>query len=114
MIILTPQERRSVIFIGAVFLCGICLQVILKLYPPGYQQLTFLDRPSERLAVDVNRASYEELLAVPGIGPSVAARIIYARDNKGSFKSLDELHGIKGFSKKSMARADAHLMAGHP
>jgi competence protein ComEA len=110
MIILTPQERRSAIFIGAVFLCGIFLQVILKLYPPGYQQLTFLDRPPVRALVDINRASYAELLDVPGIGPSVAARIIYAREAKGRFRSLDDLHGIKGFSKKSMTRADAHLV----
>lgn len=113
MILLTPQERTALIFTGAVFFCGLCLHVVFKLYPPGYRQLTFLDRPP-LLVVDINHASYEELLSVPGIGPSVAARIIYARAARGRFTSLDDIHGIKGFSKKSMARAAAHLVVGLP
>jgi putative DNA modification/repair radical SAM protein len=40
--------------------------------------------------VDVNRASYEELLRVPGIGPVAAKRIVQARVDR-SIWSLDQL-----------------------
>ena len=112
--ILTPHERRALVFSGAVFILGLFLHILLKLFPASYQCLTFLDHPPGHFRIDVNRASYDELLGVPGIGPAVAARIIYAREARGRFTALDELHGIKGFSKKSMQRADPHLLVGAP
>ncbi|MFH0754337.1 MAG: helix-hairpin-helix domain-containing protein [Candidatus Omnitrophota bacterium] len=113
MILLTPHERRALVFSCAVFLLGLCLHVVFKLYPRGSGYLTLLDRPPARLVVDVNRASYDELLKVPGVGPTVAARIIYAREAR-RFASLDELGGIKGFSRKNLARAVASLVVGAP
>ena len=43
-------------------------------------------------ASDVNTASHTELENVPGIGPSIAERIIEARP----FKSADDLQRVKG------------------
>jgi len=40
--------------------------------------------------VDLNRASYEELLRVPGIGPVSAGRVVAAR-REYSISSLDQL-----------------------
>ena len=42
--------------------------------------------------LDVNNASQTELENVPGIGPSIAERIIEARP----FKSADDLQRVKG------------------
>jgi predicted DNA-binding helix-hairpin-helix protein len=44
----------------------------------------------ERFPIEVNRASKDELLRVPGIGPITAARIVKLR-SKGKFRSLDDL-----------------------
>jgi len=44
----------------------------------------------EFFPVDVNRASYWELLRVPGIGPTIARRILEARKT-GRLRSLDHL-----------------------
>jgi competence ComEA-like helix-hairpin-helix protein len=116
MFFFTPQERRAVIFMSVVFLAGVCGDIFFKLYPPGYARLTILDVPpaASHPRVDVNRATYEELVTVPGIGPSTAARILYAREKQGRFSSLEELRGIKGFSKKSFARAAKRLIVGAP
>ncbi len=114
MLFFTPHERRALIFLGAAFFCGICLDIAFKLYPPGYQALQVLDKAPEHAQIDINRASYEDLIAVAGIGPSTAARIIYAREKAGRFASLEEIRGIKGFSKKSFARAAARLTVGPP
>ncbi len=114
MLLLTPHERRAIIFVGAAFFCGICLDIIGKLHPPVYATLKVLDTPAPRIKVDINKASYEQLVSVPGIGSSTAARIIYAREAKGRFTSLEELRKIKGFSRKSFDRALSGLMLGAP
>lgn len=112
MFFFTPDERRAIIFVAAVFLCGICLNILFKLSPPLYQHLNVLDEPLSRAKVNINRATYEELLTVPGIGPSSAARIINARRDKGRFDSLDDLRQVKKFSKRMFDRVVPHLTAG--
>ncbi len=114
MLLFTPQERRAVIFIGAAFFCGVCFDIAFKLHPPVAGALHALDQPLSSIMVNINQASYEELISVPGIGPSIAARIIYAREKKGRFVSLEELGEVKGFSKHLFARAAGHMTVGDP
>jgi competence protein ComEA len=52
---------------------------------PGTQLLTL------GLPLDLNRASAEDLGAVPGIGPALARRIVEYRNTHGPFKQIDEL-----------------------
>ena len=73
MLLFTPHERRAIVFVGAAFFSGICLDIISKLHPPAYATLKVLDTPASRLKVDINKASYEQLVSVSGIGPSIAA-----------------------------------------
>ena len=114
MFFFTPHERRAIIFLAAVFFCGSCLNIIFKVYRPAYRRLNVLDEPLSRPKTDINRATYEELLTVPGLGPSTAARIIYARQDQGPFGSVDELRKIKRFSSRLFDRAAPHLTAGAP
>lgn len=51
-------------------------------------------RHPERFPVEVNKASYEELLRVPGIGAVSAGKIISAR-RRSRLKSLDDLKGMR-------------------
>ena len=46
--------------------------------------------------VNINTATAEELMAVPGIGQTTADKIVSYRDNNGLFHSLDELTAIEG------------------
>jgi hypothetical protein len=110
---ITPQERRAIVFLGAAFFIGICCDIYFKLSPPGLEALRLLDEPPAEARVDINHASYEELVAVPGIGPSLAARIIYAREKK-LFTSPAELRSIKGFSQKIFLQAVGRLRVGAP
>lgn len=55
-------------------------------------------------AVNLNTATQAELEAVKGIGPSKAKAIIAHRDKNGPFKSVDDLAGVKGFGKASVAK----------
>ena len=50
--------------------------------------------------VDVNRASYEELLRVPGIGPVSAGRIVEARQEHSIF-SIEQLRKMRIATRKA-------------
>ena len=46
--------------------------------------------------VNINIANQSELETLPGIGPSLASRIIEYREQNGKFNSVEELKNIKG------------------
>ena len=46
--------------------------------------------------MNINTANLNELDSLPGIGPSLAKRIIEYREENGNFKSIEELQNVKG------------------
>lgn len=52
--------------------------------------------------LDINRASVEELTTLPGIGPSLAQRIVDYREQNGSFSSVEELCNVNGIGEKRL------------
>ncbi len=52
------------------------------------------------IPISINRESEEGLCAIPGIGPSLAKRIVEERRKKGGFKSKKELLEVKGIGKR--------------
>ena len=46
--------------------------------------------------VNINTATQTELETLPGIGPSLALKIINYRKENGKFKSIEELKNISG------------------
>ncbi len=61
------------------------------------------------LAVDVNKASAEDLEALPGLGPVMAQRLIQYRQTHGPFKNLDDLLAVSGVGKQKLARLKPFL-----
>ncbi len=60
-------------------------------------------------AINLNTATKEELVSVPGIGEKKAQAILEYRKEHGPFKSVDELVSIKGFGEKSVAKLKSEL-----
>ncbi len=58
--------------------------------------------PSE--PIDLNSASLAELDRLPGIGPSLAARIVAHRDSAGPFESLEALQRVRGIGPALAAK----------
>jgi competence protein ComEA len=46
--------------------------------------------------VDLNRAGRGELLQLPGVGPTLADRIVDVRNSSGGFRSADDLRAVSG------------------
>lgn len=56
------------------------------------------------LRIDLNRATYEELMLLPGIGPTRAEAIVLDRLRRGVFRRLDDLHRVEGLGADTLVR----------
>ena len=59
--------------------------------------------------IDPNRASVSELVRLPGIGPSLAGRIVADRDQHGGFPSPEALLRVRGIGPKTLERIRGFL-----
>ena len=59
--------------------------------------------------IDPNRASASELVRLPGIGPSLAGRIVADRDQHGGFPSPEALLRVRGIGPKTLDRIRGFL-----
>jgi competence protein ComEA len=46
--------------------------------------------------LDLNRAAADDLVLVPGVGPSLARSLVQARIERGGFRSWEQVHQVKG------------------
>ena len=54
--------------------------------------------------LDLNTATTEQLITLPGIGPELAQRILDYKKEHGPFKSVDELTNVKGVGKVKLTK----------
>lgn len=59
--------------------------------------------------VNVNSATLEELQLLPGIGESKARAIVQAREQRGTFESVEELLEVKGIGPASLEKLRPYL-----
>jgi competence protein ComEA len=57
-----------------------------------------------RPPVDLNSATPDDLARLPGVGPSLAARIVDRRQSIGAFASLEDLRRVKGIGPAKLER----------
>jgi competence protein ComEA len=68
--------------------------------------------PAVTTPVNVNTATAEELIALPGIGEKRAQAILDMRKQKGGFKSVDELTEVKGIGPVNLEKLRPYVRAG--
>jgi competence protein ComEA len=59
--------------------------------------------------VNLNTATKEELVALPGIGPAKAQAILDYRNSHGAFKSIEEVKDVKGIGAKRFEKLKSEL-----
>jgi competence ComEA-like helix-hairpin-helix protein len=101
---ITKQTKKSNIFsyVSPIFVC-----FVFSLLPPIWQPAAAPRQEAER--ININTASAEELMRIPGIGPALAARIVEYRSKHGRFKRPQEVIIVRGMSAKRY-RQIAHLI----
>ena len=80
--------------------------------PPPPPSPTVVAAPGQPLAaallyggkLDLNRATLEDLAALPGIGPERAARIVRRRQQRGPYRSVDDLRDVPGVGEATVNR----------
>jgi len=84
---------------------------------PAVEALPDVMAPAEALAasdgrVDINRATAEELDALPGIGPAKAKAIVDYREANGPFATVDALMNVKGIGPAVFGKIEASITVG--
>ena len=71
------------------------------------------DKPAAAAAtaptVNVNTATVEQLVALPGVGPAKAQAIVDMRKQLGGYKKLDDLLRVKGIGRKTLRQIEPML-----
>ena len=60
-------------------------------------------------AVDINKATANDLQKLPGIGPSLAKQIVAYREKHGPFRRVEDLMAIKGIGFKKWKEIKPHV-----
>lgn len=106
----TPARSRSAQAILVALAALLLVTLAYRAYGPRVGA-----RPTELLAatlVDLNRGDRVELQQVPGIGPSLAEKIVGHRDQHGPFRSLEELQRVPGVGGKTLDKLRPWLTVG--
>jgi competence protein ComEA len=65
-------------------------------------------------AININTATKDELVALPGIGPAKAQAIVDYRKAHGPFKTVEELKDVKGIGAKRFEKLKPELAVTGP
>ncbi|NCB73478.1 MAG: helix-hairpin-helix domain-containing protein [Clostridia bacterium] len=67
---------------------------------------------SPELLVNINTAEAQELCLLPGIGETIAARIVDYRTEHGQFNSTDEIMNVSGIGAKTYEDLKGYITIG--
>jgi competence protein ComEA len=59
--------------------------------------------------LDVNAASADQLVALPGVGPSLAQRIVDYRQQNGAFQTIDDLQNVPGIGPSKFDKLQPYV-----
>jgi competence protein ComEA len=62
-----------------------------------------------RFEVDINKADWPELLQIPGVGPTLAHRIVESRNTVGPFADHNDLRRVRGIGTKTLEQIRPYL-----
>jgi len=105
----TKQERLVLYLLVLIVLLGSSLQFAFKKYPFLGDIVNLIDSNRIYHKVDINTASFDELVNIPYIGEYTANNIIQYRREHGMFTTRDQLKKVKGIRDKNYQEFYPHL-----
>jgi competence protein ComEA len=106
-------KRADQATVGAMVLLAIVSLTAWWYYQGGADgRLIEIDRAPKRSAqflVDVNKADWPELAQLPGIGETLAQRIVSTRDERGPFLDHADLRRVRGIGPKTLEKIKPYL-----
>ncbi len=108
---LRPGDQRT---IAALVCLGLVAAAGYWIYQGGPRgQLIDIDHAPARtlqFRVDINQASWPEMDEIPGIGETLARRIVQSRRVDGRFERPQDLQRIRGLGPKLLERMEPYLL----
>jgi len=99
--------------VGALTLAALCGIAIWWLAHGGATgRLIEIDRAPRQAAqfrLDINHADWPEFSQLPGIGETLAHRIVESRDADGAFADVEQLRRVRGIGPKTLERMRPYL-----
>lgn len=78
--------------------------------PVILQKAVFTERDAlPAPTLDLNTATAEELEALPGIGPTLAGRIVEWRQAHGAFRSAEDVMSVRGIGEATYAQIEPYI-----
>lgn len=75
------------------------------------REMNNVDKVALNIPININKATLEDLLLIPGIGKKTALQIIQYRELSGNFRTLDDLMKIRGIKEKKVAKLKKYFSA---
>ncbi len=100
MFYLTPQERRFVAVVMIVFIMGAAVQLLLRRDIPPVRWA----KSVRQFKININTARADQFQMLPGVGATLAQRIVDYRRTNGPFKTLEDLQDVDGLTAKRFGR----------
>jgi competence protein ComEA len=97
---------------GLVLLALVSMGAYLVIRGGAGGRLIELDRaPRETVSfqIDINEADWPEFSLLPGVGESLARRIVESRSAEGRFADLEDLRRVRGIGPKTLERIKPFL-----
>jgi competence protein ComEA len=69
-------------------------------------------KPVPAAKVNINTATAQQLITLPGVGPKLAARVVEYRQHSGPFRTPQELHNVKGIGEKKFQKLLPYIVVG--
>lgn len=73
------------------------------------EKMAAVKRLALGLPIDINRASRDELIMLPGVGNKLAESIVAWRDENGRIEKLSQLMAVKGIKEKKLSKLQQYL-----
>ena len=117
---LTKTERNVLLFLAVTMLAGAGIRLYQTTFPSapqfdyyvsdstfaalssGVEENSIAETGEESGRLNINVATKQQLMDLPGIGEVTAERILKYREERGRFASVEELRAIKGMSKNKL------------